>query len=181
MLSLVRKTLEIYLREKRVITQSDFPSDSMDFLTQKDAVFVTLYHGWSVIASSGRIVCQKENSVFECIDNTLLCLKDTRFPFSLQSLEKLQEIYIRIDIFSPQDRRILQDITELDTSREWLLLLSENLWIISLVLPHMVHVDPKPEVYFALACKKLWLDPASLTHADYVIYWLKTREFTDMV
>jgi hypothetical protein len=71
-----------------------------------------------VIASSGRIVCQKENSVFECIDNTLLCLKDTRFPFSLQSLEKLQEIYIRIDIFSPQDRRILQDITELDTSRE---------------------------------------------------------------
>jgi len=27
MYSLVRKTLEIYINEKRIITQSDFPSD----------------------------------------------------------------------------------------------------------------------------------------------------------
>jgi len=44
MLSLVRKTLDIYLREKRIITQSDFPADIALYLSKRDAVFVTLYH-----------------------------------------------------------------------------------------------------------------------------------------
>lgn len=181
MLSLVRHTLELYLREKRLITQSDFPADIAPYLAKRDAVFVTLYHEGRVIASSGRIACQKENSVFECIDNTLLCLKDERFSLSLQSPETLAKIHIRIDTFSPQDRRVLQSIDELDVSREGLLLLSQNLWIISLVLPHMLHVDPKPANYLALACKKAWLDLAKLTPSDYVLYGLKSVEITDMV
>lgn len=181
MLSLVRKTLELFLSEKRVITQSDFPADIATYLTQHDAVFVTLYHEWRVIASSWRIACQKENSVFECIDNTLLCLKDERFSLSLQSLETLAKIHIRIDTFTPQDRRVLQSIDELDTSREWIIFLSQNLSIISVVLPHMVHVDPKPATYLALACKKAWLDISKLTPADYVLYGLRTSEMTDMV
>ena len=181
MLSLVRKTLELYLREKRVITQSDFPADIGAFLTKRDAVFVTLYHEGRVIASSGRIACQKENTVYECIDNTLLCLKDNRFSLGLQTPDILQNIYIRIDVFGPQDRRVLQSIDELDVSREWLILLSQNLGIISVVLPHMIHVDPKPATYFTLAWEKAWLDTAKLTSSDYVIYGLKTTEITDMV
>lgn len=41
---LVRKTLEIYLQEKRVITQSDFPSETTPHLVTKESIFVTLYH-----------------------------------------------------------------------------------------------------------------------------------------
>lgn len=180
MLSLVRKTLDIYLREKRIITQSDFPADIGVFLNKKNAVFVTLYHEGRVIASSGRIACQKENTVFECIDNTLLCLKDSRFALALQTPDILEKIYIRIDSYSPQDRRVLQSIDDLDVSREWLILLSQNLWIISVVLPHMIHVDPKPATYLALAAQKAWIDTSKLTPADYVIYGLKTNEITDM-
>ncbi len=181
MIQLVRKTLDIYLREKRVVSQSDFTPDAQTYFTKKDSVFVTLYFEWRVIASSGRIACQKENSVFECIDNTLLCLKDERFSVSLQSPESLEKIRIRLDVFAPQDRRILQSVDELDVSREWLILLSQNLGIISLVLPHMVHVDPKPRTYLALACKKAWLDIDKLTPSDYVLYAIKTVELTDMI
>ena len=99
MFNLVRKTLEAFILEKRIITQADFPLDTAEFVSKKDAIFVTLYHNGRVIASSGRIQCQKENTVYECIDNTLLCLKDARFGTSLQSAENLADIHIRVDVF----------------------------------------------------------------------------------
>jgi hypothetical protein len=98
--SLVRKTLEIYIREKRVITQSDFPPEILQYIHSRESVFVTLYYESRVIASSGRIDCQKENSVFECIDNTLLCLKDSRFTSALQDPAILDKIHIRVDRFT---------------------------------------------------------------------------------
>ena len=179
--NLVRKTLEIYTREKRLITQSDFPADTITMMWKKEAVFVTLYHDGRVIASSGRIQCQKENTVFECIDNTLLCLKDARFTSVLQSSENLANIHIRVDLFGHEDRRMIQNISELSVRNEWLIFLSQNLWIMSVVLPHMIHLDPTPERYYTLACQKMWLDPTKLTQSDYILYALKTREFTDMV
>lgn len=42
--ALVRKTLDTYLREQRIITLSDFPAEAIQYTTMKDAVFVTLYH-----------------------------------------------------------------------------------------------------------------------------------------
>jgi hypothetical protein len=79
---------------------------------------VTLYHNGIVIASSGRIQCRKDSSVYECIDNTLLCLKDPRFTAMLQTPEQLEEIHIRVDIFSPANRRILQKVEEMDVKKE---------------------------------------------------------------
>ncbi len=116
--SLVRKTLELYLREKRVIAQSEFPADVLSFATGKEAVFVTLYYEGRVIASSGRIQCKKENTLFECVDNTLLCLKDERFTTALQSPDALEKIRIRTDRFGPQNRRVLPSINDLDIRKE---------------------------------------------------------------
>lgn len=179
MYDLVRKTLDTYLREKRIITLSDFPSDATQYTTMKDAVFVTLYHEGRVIASSGRIACKKENSLFECIDNTLLCLKDPRFTLEIQDIAKLPDIHIRTDRFRPENRRVLRDIAELDTSHEWLMLLSQNLWILSVILPHMVHIDTSPWQFFALACKKAGIDSTTLTPSDYVLYGLTTTSESD--
>lgn len=151
---LVRKTLEIYLREKRVITQSDFPADTTPHLVTRDSVFITLYYEGVVIASSGRIQCKKENTAFECIDNTLLCLKDERFLANLQNPESLEKIHIRTDRFSPKNRRILRNINELDITKEGIIFLSQNLGVMSIILPHMVNVGSTPESYFSLACKK---------------------------
>ncbi len=118
MYSLVRKTLETYINEKRLIAQSDIPADALSMMSKKDNVFVTLYYNGRVIASSGRIQCQKENTVYECIDNTMLCLKDPRFSLSLQSPENLVNIRIRVDVFGPGDRRMIQNISELSIRDE---------------------------------------------------------------
>lgn len=179
MYSLVRKTLEIYIKEQRIIVQSDFPSEVTPHLVTKDSVFVTLYHDGRVIASSGRIACKKENTAFECIDNTLLCLKDERFSISLQNPESLEKIRIRTDRFTPKNRRILKSISELDISKEWLIFLSQNFGVMSIILPHMVHVGSTPESYFSLACKKAGVDETKLTNADYVMYGLSTIEESD--
>lgn len=179
--TLVRKALEIYIQEKRVITQSEFPASITQMMWKKEAVFITLYNNARVIASSGRIQCQKDNSVFECIDNTLLCLKDNRFRSELQNPDDLAHIHIRVDVFGPNNRRMIQNISELSVRDEWLIFLSQNLWIMSVVLPHMIHLDPTPERYFDLACQKAWLEPSKLTPADYILYAIKTQEFTDMV
>lgn len=147
MFTLVRKTLEIYLREQRVITQSEFPTEVLPFLQTRESVFVTLYHEGKVIASSGRLNCKKENTVFECIDNTLLSLKDPRFSLSVQEPQLLDTIHIRVDRFVFQRKetevphlRILQNISELDIAREGLVFISQNLGLLSVILPHMVHV-----------------------------------------
>ena len=176
---LVRKTLDTYIREKRIITLSEFPPEATEYMSLKDAVFVTLYLEWKVIASSGRIACKKENSVYECIDNSLLCLSDSRFSSEIQDVSKLAEIRIRTDRFRPENRRVLRDISELDTSREWLILLSQNLGVLAIILPHMVNVDASADQYFALACKKADIDPSQLTSADYVLYGLTTTSESD--
>jgi hypothetical protein len=152
--TLVRKTLEIYLREKRILTLTDFPAEASQYNALKDAVFVTLYYQGRVIASSGRIACKKENSIYECIDNTLMCLKDPRFTAELQDVEKIHDIHIRTDRFAAENRRVLRDISELDTTREGLILLSQNLGILSVILPHAVHGDTSPSTFFELALKK---------------------------
>ncbi len=181
MYSLVRKTLETYINEKRLIIQSDIPADVLSMMSKKDNVFVTLYYNGRVIASSGRIQCQKENTVYECIDNTMQCLKDPRFTLNLQSPENLANIRIRVDVFGPGDRRMIQSVSDLSVRDEWLMLLSQNLGIISVVLPHMIHLDPTPIRYLELACQKAWLDLSKLTSSDYVLYAIKTNESTDMV
>lgn len=169
MYALVRKTLEVYLREKKIIVLSDFPPELSVHMKTKESVFVTLYHSGKIIASSGRIMCTKENTLYECIDNTLLCLKDPRMA-SLQNPESLSDIRIRIDRFSPENRRILHSIDELDMAREGMIFLSQNLGCMSVILPHMLHVDPTPAAYFSLACQKAGVDEKSLTAEDYVIY-----------
>ncbi len=179
MYTLVRKTLEIYLREQRVLSIADFPPESSIDMKSKDAIFVTLYYQWRVVASSGRIVCKKENTVYECIDNTLLCLKDARLSLELQDIAMLSELHIRTDRISTENRRILRDITELDTTREGLIFLSQNLWLMSVILPHMIHGDTSPEICFSLALKKIWVDPLKIAPSDYVIYGLTTVSESD--
>ena len=123
---LARKALDIYIREKRIITLTDFPPELLSHMSTKEAVFVTFYYEGKVIASSGRITCKKENTLYECIDNTLLALKDPRFLEVIQTPEKLSEIHIRTDRFSAENRRLLKAIDDLDVTHEGMILLSQN-------------------------------------------------------
>ncbi len=175
----VRKILEIYLGEKRIITQSEFPNELISHASSKEAVFVTLYREWRIIASSGRIQCKKENTLFECIDNSLLCLKDERFLSALQTPEGLSSLSIRVDRFWTDKRRVLSNITDLDIRNEGIIFLSQNLGALSVILPNMVHVGSTAESYFDLASKKAWLDGKSINPDEYVIYGFITEAETD--
>lgn len=74
---------------------------------------------------------------------------------------------------------MLKDISELDITKEGIIFLSQNHGVMSIILPHMVHVGSTPESYFSLACQKAGLDESKLTNADYVIYGFTTKEDTD--
>jgi hypothetical protein len=117
MYSIVRSALEVYLKEKRIVTHGDMPFDPTEYINSKDAVFVTLYSGGKVIASSGRIACKKENTFYECVDNALLCLEDPRMS-ALTEVGDLEHIAIRTDRFTQANRRILGDISLLDPKKE---------------------------------------------------------------
>ena len=134
MFKFVRKTLETYLREKRLLTQSDLTSEDLPYLNEKNAAFVTLYFQGKVIASQGRIQCKKENTLFECMDLTLACLKDSRFSENLQNLDALSQMQIRVDILKPDARRILKNFSELNVRDEGILFLSQNLGKMSIWL-----------------------------------------------
>lgn len=97
----------------------------------------------------------------------------------MQDIEKLKDIHIRTDRLRPEGRRMLQNISELDTSREGLLFLSQNLSALSIILPHMVNGDTSPEAYFSLAVKKAGLDITKLASTDYVIYGITTTSESD--
>lgn len=176
--NIVKKTLEIYLREKRIITQSELNTDEISYINQKNSVFVTLYNDWKIVASQGRIQCKKENTLMELIDISLACLKDSRFSENLAKLESLQNIQIRVDLIEPTSRRMLKDISELSIRDEWIIFLSQNFKALSVILPNMIKIDPTAQKYFEIAKKKANITQ-NLEFSDYVIYWLKTKIFSN--
>lgn len=179
MISLVRKTLETYLKEKRIPTQPEFTSQELGLSSLKEAMFVTLYYQGKVIASAGRIQCKKENTLAECVDLSLQLLKDERFSASLQTPDMLEHIRIRIDRMSPSSRRMLQSIDDLNVRNEGIIFLSQNLGVMSVILPQMITDLPTPDAYFNLACQKAGVEPSQITNKDYVIYGLSTMQEND--
>lgn len=172
MYNIVRKTLEVYLKEKRLVNQSELESTDLQFLAEKKAIFVTLYGENKVIASAGRIQPQKENSLNECIDIALNCLKDPRFSANLQNPESLSSLKIRVDSFSGTERKILKNISEI-SSELGLIFLSQKLGKMSVILPNMLTNNPSPEKLFEIAKKKAGIETA-IEPADYIIYSFPT-------
>lgn len=176
MISLVKKTLEIYLRERRVITSAEYGAENVAYMSQKNAVFVTLYFQWKVIASQGRITCKQENSLLECIDLTLSCLKDPRFSANFQNPELISQISVRIDAFDNSMRRQLKNISEL-TADEGIIFLSPSLGKMSVILPNMV-TSQTPEKILDFAKQKADVS-SDISANDYFVYGLKTTVLKD--
>lgn len=178
---IVRRVLEIYLTEKRIVSISEFDSSIHESLALKDALFVTLYLDGSIIASVGRIQCQKQNSFAEAVDLALLTLKDERFSPATHNLETLTRIKIRVDRIGTTSRRMIQTPTELQLRDEWLIFLSQNYWVLSVVLPHMITNATSGDDYFDVAVQKAGLNRDKITYKDYVIYALSTTQESDFI
>ncbi len=179
--AIVRKILEIYLQEKRIIGTSELSADSQKLAGEKDAVFLTLYYQGKVIASTGRIMCLKENTLAEIVDHSFFLLKDARFSAEITSPEMLADVRIRADKIGSTGRRMLQNVNELNVRNEGIIFLSQNLGKMSVILPNMINLDPTPEKYFNLVCRKANIDPMKLTFKDYVLYGLSTAREDDFL
>lgn len=177
--SLVRLTLTTYLREKRLPKTEEIPAGLSQHLSLRYGVFVTLRYQGKIIASSGRIQCQKENTLAECIDNTIKCLQDKRFSAELQSLEELEKVEIRVDILDPSHRRIIQDIHELDPAHEGLILLSQSQSVMSILLPGIEPSAQTAEDILSIASQKAGVNISTLGRTEYILYAITTEKMGD--
>jgi len=178
--NIARKILETYLGEKRIPTIEELGLAGSEHEKTKQISFVTLYKNGKVIASSGRIHLKKPNTLFELIENTLFCLKDPRFIEAVKIPEDLKDVQIRIDLInSERGRRVLKNIGELDTKREWLIFLSQTLSKIGVLLPNITNVASTPEEYLEIVCQKAGVDMSTLRPEDSILYAIESTVYGD--
>ncbi len=90
-----------------------------DFVSLKRSRFNTVNY-----TGSGTTPCEN-NTISECIDNTILALRDARAA-TVTALD-LGGMKIRVDVIAPNDRRVMATYTELNPREEGIILLSQNL------------------------------------------------------
>lgn len=115
----------------------------------------------------------------EIVDNTLLCLSDTRFTENLKSIQELPNLRVRVDHFTPDKRRIIESPHDLDMTHEWILFLSQPLGKMSILLPHITNVASTGDQIFDLACKKAWVEKSNLKKWEYILYAIQTITESD--
>lgn len=177
---IARRIIETYLKEKKILTIEELGLAGTEHETSKNLVFVTLYKNGGIIASSGRIHLKKPNTLFELIENTLFCLRDPRFSEAVKNPDELANVQIRVDMIRPEGRRILTNISELDTKREGLILLSQTKNTLGVLLPNITNVASTPSEYLQIVYKKAGLNPADLKPEDMVLYAIESLRFSEL-
>lgn len=173
-----RKILETYVKERKIITveELDLPDETKK---SKHLAFVTLYYNGEVIASSGRVHLKRENTALELTENTLSCLQDPRFAKAIANPEELQNVQIRVDIITPENRKLVTDTKTIDIRKQGVLFISQNFGVISVLLPNMAANATSGEDLFFVACKKASVDMASLKNEDYYLYSIESTVYSD--
>ncbi len=174
--NLVRNVLKSYLSTGAIPAIADLGLEGHSDLLTKNLVFVTLYLDGAVVASSGRVYALQNHTISECIDNSLLALKDAR-AVSI-SINNLDTIRIRVDIIQSTDRRVIRSFSEMNPREEGVLLLSQNLGKLAVVLPKILPPDITAEEIFKIACIKA--DMSTQQDAkDYVLFAIRSTQYSD--
>ncbi len=181
--NIVRKVLETYLNEQKILSLEELWITNHEYTKTKDCSFVTIYKNGKVIASSGRVNVRKPNTILELIENTLFCLKDPRFTENIKTPDEIKNVFFRVDIISSNQRQVINKISEIekevDIKKNWLILISQNLWKVSVILPNITNLISNSKDLFNLLCKKANLDPNTIKEEDYILYKIETTIFSD--
>jgi AMMECR1 domain-containing protein len=94
--------------------------------------------------------------------------------------DELANVQIRVDIIKPEGRRVLWNVSELDTKREGIILLSQTKNAIWVLLPNITNVASTADEYFQIVCKKAGLDSHELKPEDMVLYGIESTVFSDL-
>lgn len=176
MLSIVKQTIEHFLKTWKKISLVDLKIENKNLLNEKISCFVTIYKNWEIRWSAGNIKELKDNSIEELVENTFFAIsKDSRFsPISAKEYDDLK---IRIDKIT--DRNLLKEksVKTLDPTRVWVIAIKNNYEKIACILPN---INPKlisGEDFIPVLKEKL--QENNFLENDYIIYEIKTEVFTN--
>lgn len=159
--TLARTILETFIFEKKTLTPEEVEK-IRPLPKEKAPVFITLYDGEEVVASTGRIYPAHNTLTEELIDNTVLLASDPRFSTHIQNTELVRKLHYRVDTFHDTDRRILHHPDELVNTTEGMILLCQKQEKVGIILPHMFKGNPSGEEVYHHLIQKTQLDTSKL-------------------
>lgn len=177
--NIAKKVIEIYLNEQKIPTIEELWLTNNEHNNTKIISFVTIYKDGKIIASSGRINIKKTNTLLELIENSLFCLKDPRFISAIKNPLEIKNVKIRVDLIANNQRKIVEKISDIDISKQGLIIISQSKWKLWVILPNIANLVSTPEDLFELVCKKAWLNQNELKEEDYILYSIESTQFSD--
>lgn len=175
MIEIVNQIIKYYLSNKKTPKSSDLSRDSIDLLTQKWTIFVTLYKDWQIIWSCGNIVEIEKNIVDEIIENTVWALNDERFKNV--SKDDFEKIRIRIDTITK--RNVLSQenaISFINPIKNWVITIKKDYSKMAVILPNISSTLTNAEDLKNILSNKLDDD---FIQENYIIYEIETEVETN--
>lgn len=177
MISIVKQTIEYFLRTWKKISIIDLKIENKNLLNEKINCFVTIYSKWEIRWSSGNITELKDNSVEEIIENTFSAIsKDSRF--SPLTNEESDNLKIRIDKIVKRDLlKWNKSINNIDPTKSWVIVIKTDYSKMACILPN---INPKLiswEDFQKILKQKLWEN--TFDEKNFIIYEIKTEVFTN--
>lgn len=174
MIELVQQTLNFYIQNKKVPSNTDIKISDSSLFSRKWTIFVTIYRSGEIVWSSGNIKPLESSVALELIANTIAALNDEK----ARSLtpNDIPNIKVRIDEIA--SRKVLsKQITDLDPSKLWVLTIKKDYSKLVVVLPN-ISADIKTWLDLYEATKsKLWDD---FKEEDYITYELETNNINNL-
>lgn len=150
LVQLARKTIEKYVRERKVIEP---PKELTEEMRQKAGVFVSLHRRNALRGCIGTFLPTQENVAMEIIKNAIsAATQDPRFPPVTE--EELDDLEISVDVLSPPEP--VKNISELDAKKYGIIVSSG--YKRGLLLPDLEGVDT-PEEQIDICRKKAGILP----------------------
>ncbi|MDD2565332.1 MAG: AMMECR1 domain-containing protein [Candidatus Gracilibacteria bacterium] len=174
-----KKVIEMYLNEQKIPTVEELNLLTHEHSGTKNISFVTLYKDGKVIASSGRVNIKKANTILELIENALFCLKDPRFVEAIKNPLEIKNVKFRVDLISNNQRKVVNNLDEIDISKDGLIIICQPLGKLGVILPNMANMVSTPQDLFNLVCMKAGLDSKELKEDDYILYSIQSTQFSD--
>lgn len=155
LVELARKTIEVYVREGKVI---DPPKELTPEMKERAGVFVSIHKHGELRGCIGTIEPTQPNVAMEIIQNAIsAATRDPRFPPVRP--EELPDLEIKVDVLSPPEP--VSGPEELDPKRYGLIIQSlKHPWKRGLLLPDLPGIDTvEQQIYWTRVHKAGITDP----------------------
>jgi len=175
MIELALNTIKKFLELWEVPKASDIANNPLVW-DKAQAHFVTIYHAWEIVGSSGSLIPAKDNMALELILNTLTAMKDERFKKLWK--QNFAKINIRIDTdfkrkqIKPKEAKI----EDLNPVKTWIIAVRPDYTEMAIILPNISTQIAQGSDYLDALSIKLWKE---FKREEFWVYALETTQLTN--